>query len=148
MLQWGQPMSARPNPVPAVELIASSIKKPWLAIRVDPTGPDGGFDHRQTHFFVDCEGRWSATESWQSQAQLGGKGVIRIALMPMANTNQVAQPQWNTTQVLLRILCEECRIPTRDIKINDSLATPPVTLERNSTVLRTSTAAQAGLIRK
>jgi hypothetical protein len=123
VLHLGQPKPDRPAVPPAIELIASVINQPWHYIRIDPAPADGQID-RQAHFFVDREGRWSATDTWRSQARLGQKGVVQIALQPSAHTNKITPAQWETTRRLMRVLLDQCNIPDRHIVLNDALAIP------------------------
>jgi len=127
LLHLVQPKPEQPAPAPAIELIAHSITQPWQQIRVEPGHVDGRIDPRHTHFFVDREGRWSYTETWQTQSHLGRKGVVQIALQPSANTNKVTAPQWETTRRLMAVLLKECSIPndTSHVVFNESLAVPP-----------------------
>ena len=138
VLHWGQPKPDRPGVPPAIELIASSITQPWQYIRIDPARADGQLDASQTHFFVDCEGRWSATETWRAQTQLGQKGVVQIALQPSANTNKITPAQWETTRRLMGVLLNKCNIPDRHIVLNDALAIPTVSRKPASTSRKTS----------
>ena len=127
LLHWGQPGPDRAVAAPAVELIASPITQPWQGIRIDPARSDGRIDAPGTHFFVDREGRWSATEAWQNQGQLRQKGVVHITLQPSANTNKITPAQWDTTQRLMGVLLSKCKIPNdrNHIVLNDALAVPP-----------------------
>lgn len=126
LLHWGQPRPDRPTAPLAMELIASSITQPWQGIRIDPARSDGRIDAPGTHFFVDREGRWSATEAWQKQGQLKQKGVVHITLQPSANTNKITPAQWETTQRLMAFLLSTCKIPNdrNHIVLNDALAIP------------------------
>jgi hypothetical protein len=123
LLHWVQPKPER-TATPPAELVAHSIKQQWQYIRIDPARKDGRIDPRETHFFVDREGALSWTQTWQTQSHLGQKGVVRIALQPSAHTNQVTAPQWETTRWLMSLLCNKCRIPTRNVALADTLAVP------------------------
>jgi hypothetical protein len=126
LLHWGQPGPERAEAAPAIELIANSITQPWQGIRVDPARSDGRIDPPGTHFFVDREGRWSATEAWQKQGQLKQKGVVHITLQPSAGTNKITPAQWETTQKLMALLLTTCKIPNdrNHIVFNEALVVP------------------------
>jgi hypothetical protein len=134
LLHWRQPKPERPLARPTIELIASSIKQPWQSIRIEPGRLDGQIDPERTHFFVDREGRCSWTPSWQTQSQLGQKGVVRIALQPSANTNKLTAAQWETTQRLMTVLREKCAIPNdrNHIVLDDRLAIPAIAARKAS----------------
>lgn len=126
VLHWGQPKSGRAAVPPAMELIASSVTQPWQSIRIEPARADGRIDPKQTHFFVDREGRWSDTEAWRTQSKNKQQGVVRIAVQPSTNTNRMTAAQWDTTQRLMAVLLRTCNIPNdrEHILLSEALALP------------------------
>lgn len=144
-LHWCQPTRLRPVPESAIELIANAINQPWSQVQVDPARLDGRINETETHFFIDREGRWSATNSWKSQSTIAGQrqGVIRISLQPSPNTNKLTPAQWDTTQRLVRELVKQCGI-TSPVSYHDTLAIPALT-QTPSSAARRQTVGQAGI---
>lgn len=132
VLHWGLPASGRVASAPPVELSAVAVTQPWQGIHIGPSGPGGQFDPARIHFFVDRKGFWSLTESWNAQRSVGGRGIIRIALEPSPDGNQISGPQWETTQRLRKVLVEKCRIPIGRVDLDDTLVPPLVEPQRSS----------------
>jgi hypothetical protein len=149
LLHWGQPKGDRPATPPAMELIASSVTQSWQSIRIEPARSDGRIDPKQTHFFVDREGRWSDTEAWRTQGKLKQQGVVRIAVQPSTNSNRMTAAQWDTTQRLMTVLLRTCNIPNdrEHILLSDTLALPSTPRKASVSTAKAATPASAGMVR-
>ncbi len=103
-----------------------TINQRWRAIRIEPQHGDGDSETgaKHSHIIVQRDGKWSLTDNWRTQEQLGEKGVVRILLRAPLHSNEVTRLQWHVTTRLIRCLRQMCGIPGAGIFLNDTLALP------------------------
>lgn len=123
VLDWVQP-SHSASETPAIELIARGSSQQWNAVRIAARPPTGPEAVRDTHFIIDRDGKWDATEAWVKGRHFGRESVVRISLLTSGRSNQVSSNQSLAVQRLVGELQRLYTIDARQIVVDDTLEIP------------------------